>query len=197
MTEEEPDDAVLVRRIADGDEAAFVLVYRRRSHRVYRFALQLSGSTTIAEEVTQEVFLALMREAERFDPARGSFMSYLYGVARNHVLRQQRRRPAVALDARPDIAEGLSAPDDPLADAVRQQTVATVRRAVQSLPGHYREVVLLCDIEGLDYRDAAQVIECPIGTVRSRLARGRALLADKLRDRMAPVSSTLGVRCAT
>ena len=74
---------------------------------------------------------------------------------------------------------------------------ATVRRAVQSLPGHYREVVLLCDIEGLDYRDAAQVIECPIGTVRSRLARGRALLADKLRDRMAPVSSTLGVRCAT
>ena len=81
---------------------------------------------------------------------------------------------------------GLSAPDDPLADAVRQQTVATVRRAVQSLPPHYREAVLLCDIEGLDYRDAARVIDCPIGTVRSRLARARALLADKLRERLAP-----------
>ena len=197
MTDEEPDDAALVERIAAGDEEAFVQVYRRRSRGVYRFALQMSGSATIADEVTQEVFLALMREAARFDPARGSFLSYLYGVARNHVLRQQRQRPVVALDARPDIADGLSAPDDPLADAVRQQTVATVRRAVQSLPSHYREAVLLCDIEGLDYRDAARVIDCPVGTVRSRLARGRALLADKLRQRLAPAEPKLGVRCAT
>ena len=197
MTDEEPDDAALVERIAAGDEEAFVQVYRRRSRGVYRFALQMSGSATIADEVTQEVFLALMREAARFDPARGSFLSYLYGVARNHVLRQQRQRPVVALDARPDIADGLSAPDDPLADAVRQQTVATVRRAVQSLPAHYREAVLLCDIEGLDYRDAARVIDCPVGTVRSRLARGRALLADKLRQRLAPAEPKLGVRCAT
>ena len=197
MTDEEPDDAALVERIAAGDEEAFVQVYRRRSRGVYRFALQMSGSATIADEVTQEVFLALMREAARFDPARGSFLSYLYGVARNHVLRQQRQRPVVALDARPDIADGLSAPDDPLADAVRQQTVATVRGAVQSLPSHYREAVLLCDIEGLDYRDAARVIDCPVGTVRSRLARGRALLADKLRQRLAPAEPKLGVRCAT
>ena len=197
MTDEEPDDAALVERIAAGDEEAFVQVYRRRSRGVYRFALQMSGSATIADEVTQEVFLAVMREAARFDPARGSFLSYLYGVARNHVLRQQRQRPVVALDARPDIADGLSAPDDPLADAVRQQTVATVRRAVQSLPAHYREAVLLCDIEGLDYRDAARVIDCPVGTVRSRLARGRALLADKLRERLAPAEPKLGVRCAT
>ena len=197
MTDEEPDDAALVERIAAGDEEAFVQVYRRRSRGVYRFALQMSGSATIADEVTQEVFLAVMREAARFDPARGSFLSYLYGVARNHVLRQQRQRPVVALDARPDIADGLSAPDDPLADAVRQQTVATVRRAVQSLPAHYREAVLLCDIEGLDYRDAARVIDCPVGTVRSRLARGRALLADKLRQRLAPAEPKLGVRCAT
>ena len=196
MTDEEPDDAALVERIAAGDEEAFVQVYRRRSRGVYRFALQMSGSATIADEVTQEVFLAVMREAARFDPARGSFLSYLYGVARNHVLRQQRQRPVVALDARPDIADGLSAPDDPLADAVRQQTVATVRRAVQSLPAHYREAVLLCDIEGLDYRDAARVIDCPVGTVRSRLARGRALLADKLRQRLAPAEPKLGVRCA-
>ena len=197
MTDEEPDDAALVERIAAGDEEAFVQVYRRRSRGVYRFALQMSGSATIADEVTQEVFLAVMREAARFDPARGSFLSYLYGVARNHVLRQQRQRPVVALDARPDIVDGLSAPDDPLADAVRQQTVATVRRAVQSLPAHYREAVLLCDIEGLDYRDAARAIDCPVGTVRSRLARGRALLADKLRQRLAPAEPKLGVRCAT
>jgi RNA polymerase sigma-70 factor (ECF subfamily) len=187
------DDASLMRGVAGGDEAAFVELYRRRSRGVYRFAWQMSGSTVIAEEVTQEVFLAVMREADRFDPARGSFVSYLYGVTRNHVLRQQRQRPLVALDARPDIAAGLSAPDDPLNDAIRRQTVAIVRRAVLSLPSHYREVILLCDIEGLEYRDAARVIECPIGTVRSRLARARALLAEKLRDRCGVTS--LDVRC--
>ena len=197
MTDEEPDDAALVRRIVDGDEPAFVQLYRRRSRGVYRFALQMSGSATTAEEVTQEVFLVLMRDAARFDPARGSFLSYLYGVTRNHVLRQQRQRPVIALDARPDIVETLSGSDDPLADAMRHQTVATVRRAVLSLPAHYREAVLLCDIEGLDYKDAARVIDCPIGTVRSRLSRARALLADKLRERLAPVDSRLGVRCAT
>ena len=197
MTDEEPDDAALVQRIVDGDEPAFVELYQRRSRGVYRFALQMSGSATTAEEVTQEVFLVLMRDAARFDPARGSFLSYLYGVTRNHVLRQQRQRPVIALDARPDIVETLSGSDDPLVDAMRHQIVATVRRAVLSLPAHYREAVLLCDIEGLDYKDAARVIDCPIGTVRSRLSRARALLADKLRERLAPVDSRLGMRCAT
>ena len=197
MTADQSDDGILAQRIAAGEEAAFVELYRRRSRGVYRFAYQMSGSAAVAEEVVQDVFLALMRDAGRFEPARGSFLSYLYGIARNHVLRQQRRRPLVALDARPDIVERLTAPDDPLADAVREDTVATVRRAVQSLPPHYREAILLCDIEGLDYRDAALVIECPIGTIRSRLARARALLADKLRERLAPQSADVRVGCAT
>jgi RNA polymerase sigma-70 factor (ECF subfamily) len=197
MTRDQPDDGALLLAVAAGDEDAFVQLYRRRSRGVYRFAYQMSGSATVAEEVVQDVFLALMREAGRFEPARGSFLSYLYGIARNHVLRQQRRRPLVALDARPDLVERLSAPDDPLAEAERRETVATVRRAVQSLPPHYREAILLCDIEGLDYRDAALALECPIGTVRSRLARARALLAEKLRERLTRERHAVGVRCAT
>src|SRR5437667_4069459 len=89
MTSELPEtsDVDLLRRAMAGDEEAFARLYRRRQGSVYRFALQMSGRRSVAEEVTQEVFLALIREAGRFDPERGSVIAYLYGIARNHVLR--------------------------------------------------------------------------------------------------------------
>src|SRR5215213_7215166 len=91
-------DDELLRLMMAGDEAAFTALYRRRSAGVYRFALQMSGSEAIAEDVTQEVFLALMSDATRFDSSRGSLSSYLYGIARNHVLRRlERDRPFVQI----------------------------------------------------------------------------------------------------
>jgi RNA polymerase sigma-70 factor (ECF subfamily) len=86
----EPGDNELLRSMLAGDEEALALLYRRRQGGVYRFALQMSGSKPIAEDVTQEVFLFLMREGHVFDPARGSLSAFLLGVARNHVLRRMR-----------------------------------------------------------------------------------------------------------
>ena len=80
-------DEALLSRMQSGDEQGFVTLYRRRQGSIYRFALHMSGSTAVAEDVTQEVFLALIREGCGYDPARGSLSGYLYGIARNLVLR--------------------------------------------------------------------------------------------------------------
>src|SRR5688572_26745488 len=89
MTSDPPEtsDVDLLLRALAGDEESFARLYRRRQGAVYRFALQMSGRRGIAEEVTQEVFLVVIREGRRFDPQRGSLMGYLYGIARNCVLR--------------------------------------------------------------------------------------------------------------
>ena len=80
-------DETLLRRSATGDEEAFVALYRRRQAAIYRFAMHMSGAATIAEEVTQEVFLTVIRDGKRFDESRGTAISYLLGIARKHVLK--------------------------------------------------------------------------------------------------------------
>jgi len=174
-------DEELLRRSRLGDEEAFATLYRSRQGGVFRFALHMSGREDVAEEVTQEVFLALLRHPERFDPGRGNLSSFLYGVARNHVLRYLgQRRESV------NIEEGDTALDpagdaDILVNLTRAETIESVRQAVLSLPAGYREAVVLCDLEELSYADAAAVMKVPVGTVRSRLNRGRGLLLEKLR----------------
>jgi len=166
--------------MAAGDEQAFTALYRRRQAGVYRFALQMSGSEAMAEDVTQEVFLLLIREGSRYDPARGSLQAFLLGVARNYVLRAvERNRGGVPLDdeTEPCAASG----GDVLAHLTREETVESVRQAVLALPAHYREVVVLCDLEEMDYAQAAEALGCAVGTVRSRLHRARGLLLEKLR----------------
>ena len=174
-----PNDEDLLRETIAGDEGAFTILYRRWQGNVYRFALHMTGSAALAEDVTQDVFLTFMQAPERYQAARGPLVSYLYGIARNHVWRTLRRdRPFVPLE---DEADG-DAPDAGAAAAlVRSEAIEWVRRAVLSLPVHYREVVVLCDLHGMSYEQGASVIGCSIGTVRSRLSRGRALLGEKLR----------------
>jgi RNA polymerase sigma-70 factor (ECF subfamily) len=168
-----------------GDEEALALLYRRRQGSVYRFALQMSGSKCIAEHVTNEVFLFLMRECHVFDPARGSLSSFLLGVARNHVLRRMRMDYALTPIGDDDEVEACIAISEtdlrPLDDLARAETVELVRKAVLSLPAKYREVVVLCELQDLSYGEAAEILGCAIGTVRSRLHRARALLLAKLR----------------
>jgi RNA polymerase sigma-70 factor (ECF subfamily) len=145
----------------------------------------MSGSAPVAEDITQEVFLTLLREECGFDPERGSLIAYLFGIARKLLLRQfERRRAEVGVDAGAE-ETGLSEladASDTLADLAARERIEALRRAVSSLPRRYREVVVLCDLEEVDYAEAAEALECPIGTVRSRLHRARLLLADKLRD---------------
>ena len=178
-------DSELLRSMLAGDEEALALLYRRRQGGIFRFALQMSGSKTIAEDVTQEVFLFLMREGHVFDPARGSVSAFLFGVARNHVLRRLRVEHLLAPlgDDSDDDGPFVHPSSElcPLDDLTRAETIESVRKAVLSLPSKYREVVVLCELQDISYGETAEILGCAIGTVRSRLHRARALLLEKLR----------------
>jgi|SRR5579883_423600 RNA polymerase sigma-70 factor (ECF subfamily) len=168
-------DQDLLRRMLGGEEAAFTALYRRRQGGVFRFALQMTGNVVIAEDVTQEVFMALIEHGSRFDAEKGTLASFLYGIARNLVLRRiEKDRGSEPVE------DDFATDEDVLADLTRQETIDQVRRAVLSLPPAYREAVVLCDLQDVSYQEAAVVLDCPVGTVRSRLNRARAMLAQKL-----------------
>jgi RNA polymerase sigma-70 factor, ECF subfamily len=181
-------DAELLRLMLAGDEEAFTTLYRRRQGGVYRFALRMSGSEALAEDIVQEVFMVLMRDGANFDSSRASLSAYLYGIARNHVLRAfERERGLVRFDG-DDADDSIVAPhenliahDDPLGDLTRGEQVEGLRQAVLALPAHYREALVLCELEEMSYVEAAAALSCAVGTVRSRLHRARAMLAEKLR----------------
>jgi RNA polymerase sigma-70 factor (ECF subfamily) len=147
----EPTDEDLLRRTMAGDSAAFGALYDRRQPSVYRFALRMSGSPSLANDVTQDVFVALMRDGHQFDPERGSVAAYLFGMTRHRVIRTlTRERRAVSLSsgngADPDADEVdrhtldrlLVAPDEPIDHLLKGETVDAVRQAVSGLPVHYR-----------------------------------------------------------
>jgi len=178
------EDDELLRLISAGNEAAFLEFYNRHQRPVYRFALQMSGKTDIAEEVTQDVFVAVMKKAT-YDSTRGSVPAFLYGIARNLVLRcLDREKPYLTLLDDPE-HEYTGQIADPGADLettlTLNQRIEFLRKAVLALPPSYREVVVLCDLHEMDYMQAADVIGCAIGTIRSRLHRARALLMEKMR----------------
>jgi RNA polymerase sigma-70 factor (ECF subfamily) len=210
-------DDGLLRRMMAGDEDAFTLLYRRRHPAIFRFALHMSGNVAVAEDVTQEVFMTLIRDAKRFDPARGSLGGFLLGVARNHLRKrweQDRRSVPLAEDA-DELGHTLAGPGASGAgngnassngngngsSAFRNshdlfaslETVGRVRQAIQTLPENYREVVVLCELEEMSYEEAAEALECPVGTVRSRLHRARALLLEKLREPLVSRRAAMGL----
>jgi RNA polymerase sigma-70 factor, ECF subfamily len=181
-----PDDVTdeqLVARIAARDGAAVSTLFRRRQADVYRVAMLMTGSATAAEDVTQDVFLAVMHDAGRFEAGRASVAAWLCGIARNHARRRlDRDRRTVQLPERPEMTEPHAVVHtDPVGDLSAAEEIEALRRAVLSLPVRYREVVVLCDLQDLSYTDAAAALECAVGTVRSRLHRARALLEGKMR----------------
>jgi len=185
----DPNPAIekdLLERIKAGDEDAFIALYRERHPAVHRFALQMSGSASVADDVTQEVFLALIREVTNYDPARGSLSAYLYGMTRNMVIDHMKRGNSHVSITQAEEDDGsfssarLVAPGDLLDDLTRDEAVEGLRKAVLALPEHYREVVVLCDLHEMNYEHAAQTLGLAVGTVRSRLHRARELLLKKM-----------------
>ena len=179
-------DEQLLRMMQAGDESAFTALYRRRQGNIYRFVLEMSGSAPLAEDVTQEVFMALIRESRGYDPSRGSLSAYLVGMARHHALRLLKRdrtyvsRPNAETGGSPWGHAAPASGEDPHSEMTRRETIRSVRQAILSLPEHYREAVVLCDLNEMSYEETASVLGCSVGTVRSRLHRGRALLLQKL-----------------
>jgi RNA polymerase sigma-70 factor (ECF subfamily) len=200
-------DDGLVRRVLAGDEDAFGLLYKRRHPSIYRFALHMSGNVAVAEDVTQEVFMTLIRDAGRFDPSRGSVAGFLFGVARNHLRKRwEQDRRLVPLIGDADDLGAVGSGDGSKHDSrngngnsngngnghysvptsrdefASIEAISRVRKAISTLPENYREVVVLCELEEMSYEETAAALGCPVGTVRSRLHRARAILVEKLRD---------------
>lgn len=172
------DEAALLRRVRRGDETAFAQLYGYYQRPIYRYAARMCGDEA-ADDLVQETFMVVLRQQDRFDATRGPFGGYLFGIARNLVLKRLGRRYEEPLDDEIDPADP-SAAADTLATLSRRERMDAVHAAVQSLPPVYREVVVLCDLEELDYAETARILACPLGTVRSRLHRARAILASKL-----------------
>jgi RNA polymerase sigma-70 factor (ECF subfamily) len=178
----DPADEILIERIAAGDSAAFTALFRRRQPDVYRVALMITGSSAAAEDVTQEVFLVVMREAGRYEPGRATVKAWLCGIGRNQARRrldQDGRLEPLPDDREREFAHAVVT-IDPAADLDRAEQMRALRNGILGLPVRYREVVVLCDLEELSYADAASALECAIGTVRSRLHRARGLLAARM-----------------
>ena len=176
---------LLLQRAAKGDEEAFTLLYRRHQAALYRFALRMTGNAWAAEEIVQDVFMTLMRDPKKYDASRGTLGGFLYGVARNRVMKHLERLPReVSLEEKNDDGTGhgivLQDASTPATQAEKRERLEQVRSAVLDLPAEFREAVVLCELEEMSYEEAAQMAGCPIGTIRSRLHRGRALLMARL-----------------
>ena len=179
-------ELALLARMRQGDESAFVALYRRHRDGVYRFALLYAGSAAVAADVTQDTFVHFMTHTSQFDPARGTIGAWLCGVARNLARKQcgVREDATDPLDLLDDARahETQVDRDSPLERVLRGELAERVRRAVAAIAPHYRDVLILCDLSDLSYAEAAQVCGIDIGTVRSRLSRARTQLAQRLAD---------------
>jgi RNA polymerase sigma-70 factor (ECF subfamily) len=181
--ESDRTDARLLAEIVAGVEQAFVELYRRRHDDVYRFAFAMAKSRSFAQDVTQEVFLNVLENAGRFDGAKGSVRAWLFGCARYVTLDRLRLERRWTDDMPADLAAQDS--DERL---LADQRAARLHAAIARLPVEYREALVLFELQELTYAETAAVLDCPVGTVRSRLHRGRALLAVLL-DEGEPVAA--------
>jgi RNA polymerase sigma-70 factor, ECF subfamily len=179
-------DAELLRLALAGQESAFRLLYERLKRGIFRYAFYMTNSKSSAEEVTQEVFMSLFREGSKYRDELGDVAGFAFGIARNFIRRIERRerayQPLPTDQALADLSANLSSESEALpGQMIRNELVARVQCAVSSLPDHYRQAVVLCDLCELSYEEAASRLDCAVGTIRSRLNRAHALLAQKLK----------------
>ena len=173
-------DRDLVARFRCGDRDAFAALYRQHFPAVFRSAFYITGDRVRAGELTQDVFVWLVHHAGEFDAERGDLAAFLCGVARKFRHRQQRVDSRwIPLDEA-DVSVRRASDESAFAGSLEQrQEAAVLHKAIAALPERYREAVIACDLEGRSYEEAAAVLECAVGTVRSRLHRARGLLARK------------------
>lgn len=192
---ESRSDAELLELSATGDEHAFRLLYERLKGPIFRYAFHMTGSKSAAEEAVQEAFMAILKNADRYNSTRSDLAGFAFGIARNLVRRIRKRERLSEELPGDDALEQLSMtqPQSELAaQVIRHQSIERIRAAIATLPEHYRQVIVLCDLCELTYAEAASRLHCAVGTIRSRLNRAHALLAQKLKQRPQPELPTAG-----
>jgi RNA polymerase sigma-70 factor (ECF subfamily) len=183
---ERTTDELLLEKAGDGDQAAFLELYDRYREPIFRFAYRLLGSVEIAEDVTHDCFLSLIRKPENYRPERASLKTYLYAAARNLALKHFRSQGReTGMD---EIAEEpQEAPSrGPLRRLLDEELATQVREAILSLPPLQREALILFQYEGLSLSEVAEIEGTDVGAVKARLYRAREglrrILSPYLRD---------------
>lgn len=180
-------EARLVARCLDGEEAAWEELARTYTKRVYSMCYRFTGNDAVAQDLTQEVFLRLYRGLKSFRSGEGNFGTWLARLTRNllidHYRRSRMDRATDSIEDQLPLLES-SGPGGGHADALLGEREASeiVQKGLQRLSPELRETVILRDLEGMEYREIAEVLSIPEGTVKSRLNRGRAELARVLRQ---------------
>jgi RNA polymerase sigma-70 factor (ECF subfamily) len=179
-------DAELLQLAIAGDESAFLVLYERLKSGIFRYAFFMTNSVSAAEEVTQEVFMSLIRDGSGYRKDRGDVGAFAFGIARNFVRRIRRRersyQPLPDDDAIEHLAASLISGSDSLQKKmIRAEVTEQVHTAISSLPEHYAQAVILCDLCEFSYAEAASRLGCAVGTIRSRLNRAHDLLGRKLK----------------
>jgi RNA polymerase sigma-70 factor (ECF subfamily) len=176
----DPSDEALLAAHLRGDPRAFGELVARYERRIYGLCLRILGNREDAEDATQEAFLAALRKASSFRRA-AAFSTWLYRIAVNAATDQARRRGRARLATLDPEDAGLDvAPGGELGEVVA--AAVAVQTALAQVPEEFRVAVVLCDLYRIPYADAAQILEVPVGTVKSRVFRGRLALAECLRD---------------
>lgn len=179
-----PDDHQLMHLAQQGDAQAVTVLYTRYRRRVLNFLYRFTGNRAAAEDLTQETFIRVVQHLNSYRPT-GSVGGWIYRIAENLALNAIRSRKGISeisldeplelaedsVDRKETIASDVAQPDE---EAIRSEKEALIQAALLKVSVKYREVLVLCDMEGYRYQEAAQMLKCSINTVASRLARGRA-----------------------
>jgi RNA polymerase sigma-70 factor (ECF subfamily) len=187
---EREDGALLAERCRKGDASAWSELVQTQNRRIYALCFRFTGNAADAQDLTQDVFIKVHKNLASFDLSKGSFQTWLTTLARNllvdHFRRSRNDRATDSIDANWEQTEDDHPPlsnrledgsPSPHSSAVSRQTAAIVQQALTRLSPELREAVILRDLQDLDYKEIAQVLNVPEGTVKSRISRGRAELA--------------------
>ena len=168
---------------AQPQDLSWERIVEQHSDRVYRLAYRLTGDRHDAEDLTQEVFVRVFRSLDSYTP--GTFEGWLHRITTNLFLDQARRKQRIRFDALSDDRADRLSSASPTPDAayVDRHFDDDVEAALATLPPDFRAAVVLCDVEGLSYEEIATILDAKLGTVRSRISRGRAMLRQTLAHR--------------
>ena len=194
------EDLALLTEMRRGNAGAFETLYRRHQAPLYRFSLLRCGSPDTAADIVQEIFMRLLSDTLKFDPIRGVLQAFLFGVARNLLLKREDAQIRFVSRGKPDGDDGedlensiIDPAPQPSQRLLDQEQAETVRHALRHLAPHYRDVVILYEMHDLSYVEIAHICNIDIGTVRSRLSRARARLVELLQADF-PEAATAGPR---